>query len=74
MENNEVISVINIVKNYLETCIIENQNNDFKEIYEKVCKYLNTHCNHLFVDDYIDITPEISKKITYCSLCFLSKK
>ena len=26
-------------------------------------------CNHQFVNDSIDITPEISEKICYCSLC-----
>jgi hypothetical protein len=31
-------------------------------------------CKHNFVEDYIDITPDISQKIIYCSICELSKK
>jgi len=31
-------------------------------------------CQHNFVEDYIDITPDISQKIIYCSLCELSKR
>lgn len=31
-------------------------------------------CEHNFVEDYIDITSDISKKIIYCSLCELSKR
>ena len=26
-------------------------------------------CNHEYIDDEIDISPESSKKITYCSIC-----
>lgn len=26
-------------------------------------------CNHIIVDDMIDISPELSKKIRYCSVC-----
>ena len=31
-------------------------------------------CEHEFVEDYIDVTPDISKKITYCTICELSKR
>ena len=26
-------------------------------------------CQHNFIDDNIDVTPEITQKITYCSVC-----
>ena len=31
-------------------------------------------CEHEFVEDYIDVTPDISKKIIYCTICELSKR
>ena len=31
-------------------------------------------CKHEFVEDYIDVTPDISKKIIYCTICELSKR
>ena len=44
---------------------IELRNNNEKKIYDS--------CKHIFEDDYIDITPERSEKITYCSICECSK-
>jgi len=32
-------------------------------------KFISLHCDHIFVDDYIDITPDKSERITYCSKC-----
>jgi len=34
-------------------------------------KSLNSMCNHIYVEDYIDISPEKSQKIKYCCLCEL---
>ncbi len=31
--------------------------------------YKQVICKHNFIDDYIDIGPEKSQKITYCKLC-----
>ena len=31
-------------------------------------------CEHEFVEDYIDVTPDISNKIVYCTICELSKR
>ena len=31
--------------------------------------YKQLYCKHNFIDDYIDIGPEKSQKITYCTLC-----
>ena len=35
---------------------------------------LNNVCDHVWVEDYIDIDPDRSKKICYCSKCHVSKK
>lgn len=34
-----------------------------------VITYKQLHCKHNFIDDYIDIDPDRSQKITYCTLC-----
>jgi hypothetical protein len=33
-----------------------------------------SHCNHIFIDDLIDLTPDTSKTITYCVHCLLEKE
>ena len=30
---------------------------------------LKSECRHIYVEDWIDITPDKSQKITYCKLC-----
>jgi hypothetical protein len=35
---------------------------------------LYSTCEHEFVEDYIDITPDTSQKITYCCICEFTKE
>ena len=35
----------------------------------EINKCISLHCDHIFVDDYIDINPDTSERITYCSKC-----
>lgn len=38
--------------------------------YISKCNYnIKKLCNHIFVEDYIDISEEKSKKIKYCQIC-----
>ena len=34
------------------------------------CKII---CNHAFISDDIDVTPDRSQRITYCTKCFITK-
>ena len=36
---------------------------------EYLYKYLNSLCQHEFIEDYIDIDPDLSQKIVYCQKC-----
>lgn len=63
----EDIEIMRIVKQHLE--IIENPQQDFVYISRLVKNYLKTHCRHIIVKDVIDISPEKSKTIQYCSKC-----
>ena len=65
-------------------CKIENQDtykyltDTYYEYYEKVKYLLNKKiiqcCPHDFIEDEIDISPEISQKIIYCSICENNKE
>ena len=58
----EVRNTYDIKKTEIEQEIINCDNDIYK------C------CKHEFVEDYIDVTPDISKKIIYCTICELSKR
>ena len=58
--------------------------NNIEEIEDKICEieltiqYLNelifNNCKHTFVEDVIDITPDRSQNITYCTICEYTKE
>uniref|UniRef100_A0A6C0IDT0 DksA C4-type domain-containing protein n=1 Tax=viral metagenome TaxID=1070528 RepID=A0A6C0IDT0_9ZZZZ len=77
---NEIIYIYNEIKNYN----IQNNLNDtiteeiqyYEEKYKELSNsilYINSiiykECQHNYIDDEIDITPELSQRITYCTLC-----
>lgn len=47
----------------------ELHNVEFYEIYDKITKYIQLYCNHDYVLDSVDITPERSQTICYCTNC-----
>lgn len=57
-------------KQILNTLPNDKQNPDYKNIIQLVEKYLIDHCNHNIIDDLIDIDPDRSKMIKYCTLCY----
>jgi hypothetical protein len=66
---NDIIHIISIKQqNHVNT-------DNSKLLYNKniVEDKLNNICNHEWVDDYIDIDPDRSQKITYCRLCEVTK-
>jgi hypothetical protein len=36
-------------------------------------QHYQSMCNHVFIEDLIDLTPDKSKTIEYCAHCFLEK-
>jgi len=44
----------------------ENKQEKKQENKQPIC---GEKCNHIFVRDLIDITPDYSKEIIYCELC-----
>lgn len=55
----------------------KNVNKEIDEINETLFnldKIIFLNCEHNFVDDLIDITPDTSKHVTYCTVCEYTKK
>lgn len=56
---------------------LKNVNKEIDEINETLFnlnKIIYLNCEHNFVDDLIDITPDTSKHVTYCTVCEYTKK
>jgi hypothetical protein len=41
---------------------------------EHLSKFICHSCEHTFVEDVIDITPDRSQNITYCTICEYTKE
>ncbi len=57
--------------------ILDNQhqfmkNQDYLHIYNSIKDYCKKYCKHNIITDTIDITPDRSQNIRYCSICFLT--
>ena len=73
MSNKEQeISNIIKVRDVLDTieAPISKTSTEYQQIVNTVQDFLLKNCDHLLVYDYIDITPDRSERICYCSRCF----
>jgi hypothetical protein len=50
---------------------LSSHNEEYKQIYKLTYEYLEKHCKHNIITDYIDTFPERSEAIYYCSHCYL---
>lgn len=64
---------INIMRNVKQMMNKDNclEINEYRHIYKLVQEYLKKNCIHNIIKDYIDISPDESKDIYYCSYCYL---
>lgn len=61
-----------LIKKY--TQIIQTQNiKELNPLQIELDAHIYSICTHEFVEDYIDITPDTSKKIKYCLYCELNE-
>ena len=63
------VEVMLSVKRLIETMPEIRQTPDYLDILNRVKKYLHRHCKHNVVSDLIDIDPDRSKEISYCTIC-----
>jgi len=69
-ENEFEIHQLCRVKIILEQIITNpNAKKEIFEIYENISSYIDKNCNHVLINDYIDISIEKCKSITYCENC-----
>ena len=55
--------------NEYETKIVE-----LEVTIEHLTQIIFSNCEHIFVEDVIDITPDRSQNITYCTICEYTKE
>ena len=53
----------------LNTVHISIQDGTYRNIINLIESYIESNCNHEYVDDLIDIDPDTSKMIRYCIHC-----
>ena len=57
------------VQKKLQMMPVTRQTPEYFDILQRVTKYLHKNCNHNIVHDLIDIDPDRSKSISYCTIC-----
>ena len=63
------VEVMLSVKRQIETMPSSLQTPEYLDILTRVKKYLHKHCIHNIVHDLIDIDPDRSMEISYCTIC-----
>jgi ABC-type phosphate transport system auxiliary subunit len=69
--NNVVDDVVFDDEIYQLESQLESKNEQYNNLLQ--LREYQSLCNHDFVDDLIDLTPDTSKMITYCVHCLLEK-
>ena len=69
MDNDHIERMI-IIRNLLQQELPEKKEYSFfLDIVEKVQQYIEVYCQHTIIEDLIDIDPDRSKTIYYCTKC-----
>ena len=63
------VEVMLSVKQLIETMPDSRQTPEYLDILNRVKKYLHKNCKHNIVHDLIDIDPDRSQEISYCTIC-----
>jgi len=63
-------TVMKIKKQLEELLKVLDDNTQIKNAICELNRFLMLHCSHEKVRDYIDIHPEASVPIEYCTICF----
>jgi hypothetical protein len=68
------IDFYNLIKKYInETDKINKNKLDYnKNMLKKIDNLIIKKCQHVWINDLIDIDPDRSKSIKYCSKCYLT--
>jgi hypothetical protein len=64
LKTREIMIHINEKKKYYKDLIVF-----YKKEIKNICNVLKSKCNHILVNDSIDISPDESQPIIYCEIC-----
>lgn len=70
----DYIQKMNEVDSKLENAQNLDDNNNLETLKTQIIDLIKKSCKHNWVRDYIDIDPEYSQPIIYCTLCEATKK
>jgi hypothetical protein len=73
-DEQEDIQTVIQVKKQLENLMKESNNMQIKNAIRELDLYLTLYCRHNIVRDYVDIHPEASVPIQYCTICYTTIK
>ena len=65
----DMIEAMERAKLVLKTIQSQDQNESYKEVCRSINQFIETHCTHTIMYDLIDINPDVSKTIRYCTHC-----
>ena len=68
-QENPSIEILIHVKRQLEKIPIQHRYQDYTNILSQVNAYLYKYCAHTIDHDLIDIDPDTSIEIEYCTIC-----
>jgi len=67
MKNNNNPHIRQLIK--MKKMYFKTEDKNVIEIFDKINSYLSNHCEHTMITDLIDIDPDRSKTIQYCTTC-----
>ena len=70
--NNFFISMLESLEEKLYMNNFLKDNTNIIAIQDNIRKFLITNCKHELETDYIDIDPEQSQKVIYCTKCMMN--
>ena len=71
---NEHIHILLEAQNLIKKFYDSTNHYDIMNIHEYLNIYIQSNCIHDYIEDYIDINPDKTIKIMYCTKCLKMKK
>jgi len=68
-QSEQSIYAMRMAKKSLNVILRKNQAAEYQHICQLIDQYIESHCLHNIVCDWIDTTPDSSKMIRYCTHC-----
>lgn len=68
----EKLDAVQHARNRLLSVPVQHRDTEYAKLCTSLEQYLKTNCQHEMITDLIDIDPDRSKTITYCSKCMVT--